>query len=58
MSENKLRQIGKLDIKGKDIIKRVYSINGISPTLNTMMGGQREPKILIKQLNISTCNTT
>lgn len=27
---------------------RVYDTNGISPTLNTMQGGGREPKILIK----------
>lgn len=58
MNKNKIHLIGKLDIKGKDIIKRVYGINGISPTLNTMMGGQREPKILIKQPNILACNTT
>lgn len=28
---------------------RVYSTDGISPTLNTMQGGQREPKILDEQ---------
>lgn len=39
MAENKLNQIGTLDIKGKDCIKRVYSIHGISPTLNTNGGG-------------------
>jgi len=27
---------------------RVYSINGISPTLNTMEGGHRIPYMLIK----------
>ena len=27
---------------------RIYSINGISPTLNTCGGGQREPKVLVK----------
>lgn len=41
MNKNKIHLIGKLDIKGKDIIKRVYGINGISPTLNTMMGGAK-----------------
>ena len=38
MAENKLNQIGTLDIKGKDYIKRVYSIHGVSPTLNTNGG--------------------
>ena len=27
---------------------RVYSINGISPTINTCQGGEREPKILVE----------
>ncbi len=42
-SENnqKIKMIGKLDIKGLDIIKRVYSIEGISPTISTMMGGAK-----------------
>lgn len=28
-------------------IRRVYSENGLSPTLNTMQGGNRQPKVLI-----------
>lgn len=40
--------VGKLDIKGQDCIKRVYSDNGLSPTLTDMQGGNRQPKILIK----------
>lgn len=28
---------------------RVYSTDGVSPTLNTMQGGGREPKILVKE---------
>ena len=28
---------------------RVYSINGISPTLNTCGGGQREPRIIVNE---------
>lgn len=39
-------QIGKLDIKGIDQIKRVYSPEGLSPTLTTIGGGNTEPKIL------------
>ena len=27
---------------------RVYSADGIAPTLNTCGGGQREPKIVVK----------
>ena len=33
------------DIKGFDIIKRVYSPDGKSPTLTTMQGGHRQPKV-------------
>lgn len=39
-------QIGNLDIKGNDSIKRVYSPEGICPTLTTCGGGNTEPKIL------------
>ena len=38
-------QVGEADIKGYDIIKRVYSIEGKAPALTTMQGGHREPKI-------------
>lgn len=38
-------QVGILNIKGQDIIKRVYSPDGISPTLTDMQGGNRQPKI-------------
>lgn len=37
--------IGEVDIKGNEQIRRVYSEDGISPTLSTMQGGHREPKI-------------
>lgn len=43
-----IMQIGMLDIKGNEQVRRVYSPNGISPTLNTMQGGNRQPKILIQ----------
>lgn len=35
----RIKVIGRLDIKGLDIIKRIYSIDGLAPTLSTMMGG-------------------
>ena len=38
------------DIKGHDILRRVYSPEGKSPTLNSMGGGNREPKVAINNL--------
>ena len=38
--------IGMLDIKGNEQIRRVYDPEGLSPTLNTMAGGNRQPKII------------
>ena len=35
-----------MDIKGQDCIKRVYGTDKIAPTLTSMQGGLREPKIL------------
>ena len=44
---SKPKQVGiATDIKGHDILKRVYSPDGKSPTLNTMGGGNREPKVV------------
>lgn len=37
--------IGMLDIKGNDQIRRVYGTDGSAPCLQTMQGGNREPKI-------------
>ena len=34
------------DIKGNELIKRVYAKTGKSPTLNACTGGNREPKVL------------
>jgi len=36
------------DIKGNDSIKRVYADSGKAPTLDSMGGGNREPKVLVK----------
>jgi DNA (cytosine-5)-methyltransferase 3A len=33
------------DINGHDILKRIYSSEGKAPTLNSMNGGNRQPKI-------------
>lgn len=37
--------LGHINLKGHDAIKRVYSPTGQGPTLTTMGGGHREPKI-------------
>lgn len=42
-------QVGEADIKGHDSIKRVYSPDGKSPTLTTMGGGHREPKVEVRE---------
>jgi DNA (cytosine-5)-methyltransferase 3A len=43
-------QVGMAEnIKGYDIIKRVYHPNGKSPTLTTMQGGHRQPKVAIEK---------
>jgi len=45
---NTPKQVGTAtDINGYDIIKRVYSEDGKSPTLTTMGGGHREPKVAV-----------
>ena len=44
--DGKPKQVGiATDINGHDILKRVYSPEGKSPTINTMNGGNREPKV-------------
>lgn len=47
--DNCIQVVGKLDIKGHDCIKRVYSGDGIAPTLTDMQGGNRQPKVLIDE---------
>lgn len=45
-ADEKIIVKGKLNIKGQDQIKRVYGSEGVSPTLSTMQGGNRQPKII------------
>ena len=47
---NGCKQVGEADLKGYDIIKRVYSRQGKSPTLTTMQGGWRMPKVECGQI--------
>ena len=44
----KLQQTHTLNIKGNDSIKRIYSSDGLCPSLTTMQGGHREPKVSIE----------
>ena len=54
-SDTNCIQVGVADLNGHDILKRVYSVEGKSPTLNTCGGGNREPKILCKSASITGC---
>ncbi|WOZ56218.1 cytosine specific methyltransferase [Brochothrix phage BtpYZU03] len=49
----KIEQIGNLNetdsFRGNPQVGRVYNSCGLAPLLNTMQGGGREPKILIKE---------
>ncbi len=47
---HKPKQVGvAAEINGHDYLKRVYSPDGKSPTLNSCSGGNREPKVAIYQ---------
>ena len=45
-TDNFIKVVGKLDIKGNDILKRAYDVDGVAPTIYTAQGGNQEPKIL------------
>ena len=45
-NSDNIELVGKLDIKGHDCVKRIYSKEGLSPTLTDMQGGNRQPKIV------------
>ena len=49
-SSDNCRQVGHADdINGHDILKRIYSPNAKAPTLNTMGGGNRHPKVALTE---------
>ena len=51
IKETKPKQVGvAADINGHDVLKRVYSPDGKSPTINTCQGGNREPKLAQENL--------
>lgn len=58
---NKCHTIGKIEIKANETIKRIFAKDGICPTLTTMQGGYRQPKIIneedfsIRKITPSEC---
>jgi len=50
VSKDGLIRVGTADLKGHDSIKRVYAQEGKSPTLTTMQGGHREPKVAVGRI--------
>lgn len=53
---NKIIQIGNMRNDTKNFSNpqtgRVYSADGIAPTINTCQGGGREPKVLVEVVNM------
>lgn len=49
---NKIIQLGNIRNSTENFDNpqtgRVYSVDGISPTINTCQGGNREPKVIVK----------
>ena len=50
MSKDGLIRVGTADLKGHDSIRRVYAQEGKAPTLTTMQGGHREPKVAVGRI--------
>jgi len=47
--EAKCKIVGTADLNGHDILKRVYSTSGKSPTLTAVCGGNQEKKIAVDE---------
>lgn len=47
-SKNNIYNMGLLNFKGNESIRRVYHPYGIAPTLTTMTGGNRQPKVIVE----------
>ena len=45
---NKILKVGMLGEKGYAQTRKVYSEYGLSPTIDTMQGGNRQPKIMVE----------
>ena len=50
VSKDGLIRVGTADLRGHDSIKRVYAQEGKAPTLTTMQGGHREPKVAVGRI--------
>ena len=50
MSKDGLIRVGTADPKGHDSLKRVYAQEGKAPTLTTMQGGHRQPKVAVGRI--------
>jgi len=48
-SNDGLCHVGDADLNGHDLLKRVYHPEGKAPTINTMGGGNREPKVITSE---------
>lgn len=44
--------LGHVELNGHDYLKRVYSVDGVAPTVTAMGGGNTEPKIAEPQIDI------
>ena len=53
ISKYGLKQVGVANLNGHDLLKRVYSSEGKSPTLNAHGGGNTEPKVAFEQFKIN-----
>ncbi len=50
-SKDGLCHVGDADIKGIDSLRRTYHREGKAPTLTTMGGGHREPKVYVEPMS-------
>lgn len=48
-SDNFIKVLGTVNIGNNESNNRIYAVDGISPTLNTCQGGNRQPKILVPE---------
>lgn len=49
-SADGLCHVGDADLSGNESVKRVYHASGKAPTLTTMGGGHREPKVYVEPM--------
>lgn len=53
-SDNYIKVVANVNIGNNESNNRIYAVDGISPTLNTCQGGQRQVKVLIPEKEYST----